>query len=159
METLNHTEGGLKELGERVASKKTLNDIETSAIFSMSIDFIDKLVQEKTESISGLEQKSDGIKDYMKYAVLGRVLRLHNETVAEGNFGSEAETMFGLLKKAVCDNLSITQKQFADKLLSTMLSDNLNSYLVKHFTSEIREDMDFIGRVTSQIVAEKPQVK
>jgi hypothetical protein len=159
METLKHTEARLKELGQRVADKKTLNDIETGVIFSMSLDFIDKLVQEKSGVIFGLEQKSEGIKDYMKYAVLGRVLRLHDEAVKEGVSGSGKETVFGLLKKTVSDNLSVTQKQFTDKLLTTILNDSLRSYVANHFTSEIEKDMAFIQKASFQIVVEKTQVK
>ncbi len=148
-----------KSIGKKLLSGEVLNNAETSVIFSIGLKFADNLVQEKIGSIIGFEGKDDAVKDYVKYAVLGRALRLHDEVLKSSVLQSDAEDKFGEMKGKICKSLSIDSSLVSDNALVTMLNESLDTYLDKHFIPKIEDEMGFIRRVASQVIAENSAVK
>ena len=133
-------------VGKKLLSGEAMNDVEKNSVFGIATEFASNLVDNKADSLQGILQQSQDVRDHMNVIVLDRVVCLYQ---------SGSTVMFENLKKTVCDSLSIKENRLSDERLYAFLSSSLDNYFGNEISSEVKKGMDFIRETVERIVPTK----
>ncbi|EKE12806.1 MAG: hypothetical protein ACD_13C00140G0004 [uncultured bacterium] len=133
-------------VGKKLLSGEAMNDVEKNSVFGIATEFASNLVDNKADSLQGILQQSQDVRDHMNVIVLDRLVSLYQ---------SGSTVMFENLKKTVCDSLSIKENRLSDERLYAFLSSSLDNYFGNEISSEVKKGMDFIRETVERIVPTK----
>lgn len=146
-------------IGIKIQSGENLNDVEKSSIFSIGLNFTQRLVDSKKNVIYGYDTQPQAVKDYFVGAILGRIISLHRSALKEGLKASESITIFKDLKDVFCDKLSIEAQILPDEKLNTIFEEGVDIYLDEKINDEVKNGFSFIRKTLTTFVAENPSVQ
>lgn len=138
---------------EELSSGKELSDKSLNILLSIGLEHVSDLIKGKEP----YWLTSEGVKKYVKEAVLWRMVKLHDEAVKLGTVKAESITLFGELKDTVCKKLSLEKGCLSEDLLSEYFSSSLESFYNSDPAPEVMEKMTLIGKFASEMVPNNPQ--
>jgi len=133
-------------VGKKLLSGEAMNNVEKNSIFEIATKFASNLVDDKADTLHGILQQSQDVRDHMNVIVLDRVVSLYQ---------SGSTVIFENLKKTVCDSLLIKESRLSDERLYAFLNSSLDEYFGNEIGSEVKKGMDFIRETVERVVPTK----
>lgn len=148
-----------KEIGQKFPGK--LSDLEKKEVLSASIGFVGLLLEEKKEKepmvALSLTDQNNMVQDYIKYTILGRLLRLSSS--AEDNELNTAESIniYDKFKAEMGNKFSIQKSKVNKSSFRMFFEELVESYLDDNFSRwEIENNMRVIRMVAGEVIPDNP---